>query len=200
MIGAMLILALAVSNPGPSPAVAQRAGAQVAAVDPVKAKIIADYKLRRPSLDLLSNHANARLVRIEAAMSPAMLAKFKVIVLNLYNSQTTPDPNANPPLTYPGTGGGGTFSFPVPSATGGYDTVNTVLYTTPDQTAVITYAALAAMQQYLQGVLDSENEMSEMTSMDLQMTMDRRDKCLAALANYEKRIASIPESVVSGLK
>jgi hypothetical protein len=40
----------------------------------------------------------------------------------------------------------------------------------------MTINELKTIQQDLQGVLDSMNEMSEMTSMRLQMAMDRRSK------------------------
>jgi hypothetical protein len=114
----------------------------------------------------------------------------------------------NPPTTFPGTGdaSGGYYSaapipVPDPNAEGGYDTVNTVLWTPPagDQYG-ITYNDLKSMQDNLNGQLDSMNEMSEMTSMRLQMAMDRRSKFVEALSNVMKKIDSTQETIVQNLK
>jgi hypothetical protein len=48
--------------------------------------------------------------------------------------------------------------------------------------------------------LDSMNEMSEMTSMRLQMAMDRRSKFVEALSNIMKKIDSTQETIIQNLK
>jgi hypothetical protein len=60
--------------------------------------------------------------------------------------------------------------------------------------------ALVAIQEALQNQLDNMNEMSEMTSMDLQMAMDRRSKFVEALSNIMKEIDATQESIVQNLK
>jgi hypothetical protein len=65
---------------------------------------------------------------------------------------------------------------------------------------ITTEDQLRAIQSDLQGRLDSMNEMSEMTSMRLQMAMDRRSKFVEALSNIMKKIDSTQESIVQNLK
>lgn len=65
---------------------------------------------------------------------------------------------------------------------------------------VTTEDELRAIQDDLQGRLDSMNEMSEMTSMRLQMAMDRRSKFVEALSNIMKKIDSTQETIVQNLK
>jgi hypothetical protein len=48
--------------------------------------------------------------------------------------------------------------------------------------------------------LDSLNEMSEMTSLRLQMAMDRRSKFFEALSNLMKKIAATQQTIVQNLK
>ena len=52
----------------------------------------------------------------------------------------------------------------------------------------------------LQSKLDSLSEMSEMTTLRLQMMMDRRSKFLEALSNIMKKISAIQAAVVQNLK
>jgi hypothetical protein len=65
---------------------------------------------------------------------------------------------------------------------------------------VTTEAQLVAIRDDLQGQLDSMNEMSEMTSMRLQMAMDRRSKFVETLSNIMKKIDSTQETIVQNLK
>lgn len=113
----------------------------------------------------------------------------------------------NPDTTFPGTGGAdfytGNAPIPVPDANaqGGYDAVNTVLFTPPAGDSYgLTYNDLKSVQDDLKGRLDSMNEMSEMTSMRLQMAMDRRSKFVEALSNIMKKIDSTQETIVQNLK
>ena len=48
--------------------------------------------------------------------------------------------------------------------------------------------------------LDSMSEMSEMTSLRLQMTMDRRSKFLATLSNVEAKISATAQGITQNLK
>ena len=60
--------------------------------------------------------------------------------------------------------------------------------------------ALKSLQQTLNGQLDGMNEMSEMTSMELQMAMDRRSKFVETLSNVLKKISDTQESIVQNMK
>jgi hypothetical protein len=64
----------------------------------------------------------------------------------------------------------------------------------------ITAQQLAALQDQLKQSLDSMNEMSEMTSMRLQMAMDRRSKFIEALSNIEKKISDTDAAIVQNMK
>jgi len=54
--------------------------------------------------------------------------------------------------------------------------------------------------QNLKSRLDSMNEMSEMTSMRLQMAMDRRSKFIEALSNILKKIDETQNSIIKNMK
>jgi hypothetical protein len=68
------------------------------------------------------------------------------------------------------------------------------------QKALTDLEALKALQQALNAQLDSMNEMSEMTSMDLQMAMDRRSKFVETLSNVLKKISDTQASIVQNMK
>jgi hypothetical protein len=61
-------------------------------------------------------------------------------------------------------------------------------------------AQLLAVQDDLKGKLDGMNEMSEMTSMRLQMMMDRRSKFISTLSNIMKKISTTQDTLVQNLK
>ena len=63
-----------------------------------------------------------------------------------------------------------------------------------------TYGNLRTLQGELQHSLDSMNEMSEMTSLRLQMTMDRRSKFIETLSNIMKKLSETSDSIVQNLK
>jgi hypothetical protein len=63
-----------------------------------------------------------------------------------------------------------------------------------------TYANLRTLQGPLQQNLDSMNEMSEMTSLRLQMAMDRRSKFVETLSNIMKKLSDTSESIVQNMK
>lgn len=120
------------------------------------------------------------------------------------------------PSVYPGTGGASFYSggFPMPEPdpnAQGYDTVNTVLYDPiPKGTTCLglsmkpvpkgTNCVLASIQSDLQGDLDSMNEMSEMTSMRLQMAMDRQSSYSDAFSNYLKKMEASQHAIIQNMK
>src|SRR5450631_1735376 len=61
-------------------------------------------------------------------------------------------------------------------------------------------AALQAAQDKLKLQLDAMNEMSEETSMRLQMAMDRRSKFMETLSNILKKISDTQSSIVQNMK
>jgi hypothetical protein len=65
---------------------------------------------------------------------------------------------------------------------------------------LVTVAQLKSIQDDLKGQLDSMNEMSEMTSMRLQMAMDRRSKLIETLSNIMKKISVTADTLVQNLK
>jgi hypothetical protein len=73
-------------------------------------------------------------------------------------------------------------------------TVNFVEGRTP------THDDLQAVLDDLKNQLDSMNEMSEMTSLRLQMMMDRRSKFIETLSNLMKKISDTQDSVIQNLK
>ncbi len=92
------------------------------------------------------------------------------------------------------------FQMPVadPQSSGGlvYVSVNLVGGTAP----VATICQLKAILQTLQDDLDSMNEMSEMTSIRLQMAVDRRSKLIVTLSNIMKSFSEAEEAVVQNMK
>jgi ElaB/YqjD/DUF883 family membrane-anchored ribosome-binding protein len=76
------------------------------------------------------------------------------------------------------------------------------------QTATVNYVEgrtathddLQAVLDDLKNRLDSMTEMSEMTSLRLQMAMDRRAKFITTLSNLMKKISDTQDSVIQNLK
>ena len=67
-------------------------------------------------------------------------------------------------------------------------------------TGSISYQQLASLQDQMKQSLDSMNEMGEMESMRLQMSMDRRSKLIEALSNIEKKISNTDSGIVQNMK
>ena len=86
--------------------------------------------------------------------------------------------------------------FPDPTSDSGVRLVPTDL----SPGAITSVDQLQAVQQQLQNQLDSMSEMSEMTSLRLQMAMDRRSKMLETLSNIMKRISKTSETITQNLK
>ena len=56
------------------------------------------------------------------------------------------------------------------------------------------------IQGELKGQLDGMSDMSEMTSLRLQMMMDRRSKFISTLSNIMKKLSSTQDTLVQNLK
>jgi hypothetical protein len=65
---------------------------------------------------------------------------------------------------------------------------------------VRTEGQLRAIRDDLRDRLDSTSEVSELTSLRVQMAMDRRSKFVQALSNIMKKIDSTQETIVQNLK
>ena len=69
----------------------------------------------------------------------------------------------------------------------------------PD-TGKVTIQGLKTLLDDLKGKLDGMNEMSEMTSLRLQMTMDRRSKFISTLSQMMKKISTTQDILVQNIK
>jgi hypothetical protein len=75
-----------------------------------------------------------------------------------------------------------------------------------EQSNLLSFYVLAEVARILsdpdelKGKLDGMNEMSEMTSLRLQMMMDRRSKFISTLSNIMKKVSTTQEAVVQNLK
>jgi hypothetical protein len=70
----------------------------------------------------------------------------------------------------------------------------------PPRNPGLSAAALGALLDDVEGNLDGMNEMSEMTSLRLQTTMDRRSKFIETLSNLMKKIGTTQESLAQNIK
>jgi hypothetical protein len=88
--------------------------------------------------------------------------------------------------------------LPVPdcSCAGGVKLISTDLH----KGRIDDVAQLEAIRENLQAKLDGMDEMSEMTSLRLQMMMDRRSKFIATLSNIMKKISETQNALVQNLK
>jgi Skp family chaperone for outer membrane proteins len=68
------------------------------------------------------------------------------------------------------------------------------------QKAQTDFDNLKAIQSNLKSQLDNMNEMSEMTSMRLQMAMDRRSRFMETLSNVLKKIDETADAIVQNMK
>jgi hypothetical protein len=66
--------------------------------------------------------------------------------------------------------------------------------------ALAEVARILADSDRLKSTLDSLNELSEMTSLRLQMMMDRRSKFISTLSNIMKKISTTQETISQNLK
>ncbi len=112
--------------------------------------------------------------------------------------------DGKPPLNL-GSGMGSTgayYSFPMPvpdpGSSGGVGFVTVNLF--PGSAPIATVAQLKSILGNLQADLDSMNEMSEITSLRLQMAMDRRSKLVDTLSNVMKKMSDTQETIVQNMK
>jgi hypothetical protein len=70
----------------------------------------------------------------------------------------------------------------------------------PPRDPGLTVSGLNSLRGDIQGNLDGLNEMSEMTSLRLQMTMDRRSKFIETLSNIMKKIGTTQETLAQNIK
>jgi hypothetical protein len=64
----------------------------------------------------------------------------------------------------------------------------------------VTIRGLRSLLDDLKGKLDGMNEMSEMTSLRLQMTMDRRSKFISSLSQMMKKISTTQDILIQNIK
>lgn len=64
----------------------------------------------------------------------------------------------------------------------------------------VTIQGLRSLLDDIKGKLDGMNEMSEMTSLRLQMTMDRRSKFISTLSQIMKKISTTQDTLVQNIK
>ena len=70
-----------------------------------------------------------------------------------------------------------------------------------EQSNLLSFYVLAEVAQILTvPKLNGMNEMSEMTSLRLQMTMDRRSKFISSLSNIMKKISTTQDILVQNIK
>ena len=72
--------------------------------------------------------------------------------------------------------------------------------TSQEQADLLTFCALSSLLDDLKGKLDGMNELSEMTSLRLQMTMDRRSKFISTLSQMMKKISTTQDILVQNIK
>ena len=78
--------------------------------------------------------------------------------------------------------------------------VSPVIPPLPPRDPGLTVSGLKSLRDDIQGNLDGMNEMSEMTSLRLQVTMDRRSKFIETLSNIMKKIGTTQETLVQNIK
>jgi len=69
-----------------------------------------------------------------------------------------------------------------------------------DVSSRVAIGGLQDLLEGLKGKLDGMNEMSEMTSLRLQMTMDRRSKFISTLSQMMKKISTTQDVLVQNIK
>jgi ketosteroid isomerase-like protein len=85
---------------------------------------------------------------------------------------------------------------PDPGCAGGVQTVVSDLYEGP----ITQVEQLRLVREALEAKLDSMSEMSEMTSLRLQMMMDRRSKFISTLSNIMKKVSTTQDTLIQNLK
>ena len=75
-----------------------------------------------------------------------------------------------------------------------------IIPTLPPRTSGLPASGLKSLRDDLKSDLDGMNEMSEMTSLRLQMTMDRRSKFIQTLSNIMKKMSTTQDALVQNIK
>lgn len=142
----------------------------------------------------------------KAKLRELISAVNKDVAKNASQKKATEGDNAGQytePLKFDGGGLGSAEAYmnaevpvPNPESQQGFDMVETELMGTPPANV----DELKAIQSNLKEKLDSMNEVSEMTSLRLQMIMDRRAKMISTLTNVMKKISTTQDNVVANLK
>lgn len=70
----------------------------------------------------------------------------------------------------------------------------------PPRNSGLSVSALKSLRDDIKGKLDNLNEIAEMTSLRLQVTMDRRAKYLQTLSNIMKKASTTQETLVQNIK
>ena len=70
----------------------------------------------------------------------------------------------------------------------------------PARNPGLSVAELKVLQGDIQSNVDGLNELSEMTSLRLQMTMDRRSKFISTLSQMMKKISTTQDTLVQNIK
>jgi len=107
------------------------------------------------------------------------------------------------PLSFGGGGLGSEEAYhhaPLPTPSPSCDGGVRIIVTDLQPGAITEVGQLQSIREVLEGKLDSMSEMSEMTSLRLQMAMDRRSKFIETLSNIMKKISSTQETLVQNLK
>jgi len=86
--------------------------------------------------------------------------------------------------------------FADPESEGGVKFIPTDLF----RGEIVDVSQLVAVHEDLKGKLDDMSEMGEMTSLRLQMVMDRMSKMLSTLSNVMKMLSSTQDAVVQNIK
>jgi hypothetical protein len=73
-------------------------------------------------------------------------------------------------------------------------------YVLADSGTKVTVGSLKVLLDKLKEALDGMNELSEMCSLRLQMTMDRRSKFISTLSNSMKKISTTQDMLVQNIK
>lgn len=64
----------------------------------------------------------------------------------------------------------------------------------------VTVRGLKSLLEDVKAKLDGMNELSEMTSLRLQMTMDRRSKFISTMSNIMKKVSTTQDTLVQNIK
>ena len=153
------------------------------------AAISSPHAVREVHRDLaLEQTASARTRRLAALLQPEAKAKLDLATRALLAHLTADSENAD------------LYAFAQQEVRSKFPQLS------GEQSNLLSFYVLAEVARILsnpdelKGKLDGMNEMSEMTSLRLQMTMDRRSKFISTLSNIMKKISTTQDTLVQNLK